>query len=285
MVTSEKGEIMHANNTVKLPQHDTVLVLRGSLLKLVNHNHIAAAFLNQILYWRDIMGKTFYKTDEDFAEELHISIHKFRRIKRNIIKHLPFIKVTLKQIPARTHYEIDFDMLNAMLADDQDPPPLQPTKVDRLANTAQTTVAESAQSITETKSEITKKQTHLVVVNLDIFAEKEKQAANKFLSTIPHDQQIAVLAVMIIAIASSNISNKVGYLRAIINAVHNGTFTPVPKEKPQKPLTSSQIMQREKQRKQVEDIRHQVNNDHYFADIEAKYGKTNDAKLKRMKRA
>ncbi len=332
---------MQASNTVKYPKHDKIIILRDSLFNLVGNDQTAATFLSQLLYWRDIMGRTFYKTDADFAEELHISIHKFRRIKRNIIKKLPFVKITLQQIPARTHYEIDFDMLNALLADGQDSSSAQPTKVDSLNNEDQTAITESvhtiteikteitkkqpqpvvvsldiltekekpaegqdvptsqarkvdnsdtaehtritesAHTITEIKTEITKKQTQPVVVSLDIFNEKEKPAANKFLSTLPPDQQIAVLAVMRIAIGSRQISNKIGYLRAIVHSVHNGTFTPVTKTPPAKQqLTSAEIIQRERQRKKEEDIRHRVDNEQYFAELEAKYGYRESRRLR-----
>ncbi|TXL04553.1 hypothetical protein BMR08_16560 [Methylococcaceae bacterium CS2] len=261
---------MQANNTLVLPQNDTILILRGSMLKLVNHDHIAAAFLNQIVYWRDKMGRTFYKTDQDFSEELHISLFTFRRIKRNVIKNLPFIKVTRQQIPARTHYEIDYEMLNAFLAENDTP---QTTNIDRLTNIDQTRVLQSAQSITETKTEITKKQQQPVVVNLDAFEEQEKPAVKKFLSTITKDQQITVMAVMMIAIKGTTISNKVGYLRSLVNAVHNGTFTPNEQKAQHSPITTEGLLRQERKRKQAEDSRHKVNNKDFFANLKVQYGK------------
>jgi len=263
---------MTANKTVTTPLNDNVLILRDSHLKLVNGNHIAAAALNQTIYWNDKMGRKFWKTDQDFADELHISIHKFRRIKAAYIKPLPFIKITLKGIPATTNYEIDFDMLNEILAAQgqtnpaptppdtlPDIPPPQVANNHSMRKGAQSNISTSAQSITENTPEITKKITteiNPVVVNLKIFEEKQQAVAKKSLSQLSQSQQVAVMAVLVIAVQTSTVKNKVGYLRSLVNAELNGTFTPA--EPTAIPITAAQRLSKERQRELDEQLRHEL---------------------------
>ena len=282
---------MNANNTAILPTNDKLLVIRDSILNLVGFNHVTAAFVNQIIYWRERMDRQFYKTDEDFAKELHISIHKFRRIKAAYIKPLPFIKITLKGVPARTHYEVDFDMLNEILAAQNqtnalptppdtlpDSPPPQVTDNHSMRKGAQSSISASAQSITENTPEITKKITteiNPVVVNLGIFKEQEQSIAKKILTSITEDQQVAVLAVMMVAIKSSTVKNKLGYLRAIVNSVLSGTFTPVTKSAA--PPSAKDRLILERKRKEEEEQRHKISNADFFKEISDKFGKTKTA--------
>ena len=280
---------MTANKTVTTPLNDNVLILRDSHLKLVNGNHIAAAALNQTIYWNDKMGRKFWKTDQDFADELHISIHKFRRIKAAYIKPLPFIKITLKGIPATTNYEIDFDMLNEILAAQgqtnpaptppdtlPDIPPPQVANNHSMRKGAQSNISTSAQSITENTPEITKKITteiNPVVVNLKIFEEQQQSIAKKILTSITEDQQVAVLAVMMVAIKTSTVKNKLGYLRAIVNSVLSGTFTPVTKSSAP-PQSAKDRLILERKRKEEEEQRHKISNADFFKEISDKFGKT-----------
>jgi len=246
---------MTLQTSVILPQNDSVLLIRTSIFHLVDFNYAAAAFVNQVIYWRETMGKQFYKTDQDFADELHISIHKFRRIKQETLAKLSFIKTSLKQIPARTHYELDIESLNRTLAKVKIPP--KATKKRRLRKTAQTSlgtpeqtsISKSAETITEIKTEIkteiikkTTTEKNPVVVSLDCFSDQEQPAAKKHLSKINSEQQAEVLAVMTCSMRTTKIKNKIAYLRSVVKSVLDGTFTPAipakkvlpPEEKAQK---------------------------------------------------
>jgi len=176
---------MTIQNSVILPQNDSVLLVHTSILHLVDFDHIAALFVNQVLYWQSIVHREFYKTDQEFAAELHISVHKFRRIKQRTLKKLDFISTDLKQIPARTHYQADIDLLNAALSKleleensnqkaqkKQNISPkttanarksaqssLCKSTQSSLCKSTQTSLRKSAHTITETKTEITKKTT------------------------------------------------------------------------------------------------------------------------------
>jgi len=123
------------------------------------------------------MNRAIWKTDKEFANELHVSIHQFRRMKAKYMRDLPFLKITRKRIPATCHYELDFKMMNELIAAQADikatqtPPKTHPPEASdnhRLRKSAQSRLRESAQSITENIfSENTKKQTTAKPVVVD----------------------------------------------------------------------------------------------------------------------
>jgi len=254
---------MTVQNHVILPQNDSVLLIRNSLMSLVDYDYTAAAYVSQILYWREKMGKQFYKTDQSFATELHISIHSFRRLKHRILAKLTFISTELKQIPARTHYEVDFNLLNSALASLKAPKENSPkaTNNHRLSKSAPTSIctdaptrlSKSADSITENKTEIIKKTTttkNPVEVDLALFSQQEKNAAKKQLSKLTDPQQVAVLDVMQMALKSKNIKSKIGYLQAVVKSVLDDTFTPVVPAK--KLLTPAEKLQKAQEQQAAE---------------------------------
>jgi len=256
---------MTIQNSVILPQNDSVLLVRTSILHLVDFDHIAALFVNQVLYWQGIVHREFYKTDQEFAAELHISVHKFRRIKQRTLKKLDFISTVLKQTPARTHYQADIDLLNAALSkleleenankkgqkkknfSQKTTANMSQSAQTSLGKSAQASLSKSAHTITETKTEITQKTTtekKSVVVDLEIFPDKEQPAAKKQLSKLSSHEQLAVLAVMHCSIQTKQIKNKIGYLQAVVKSVLDGTFTPADPSK--KVLTAEEKIQRKK---------------------------------------
>jgi len=103
-----------------------------------------------------------------------------------------------------------------------------------------------------------------------IFSTEEQPAAKKFLSKIPTQKQVEVLAVLLVMIKTSTISNKVGYLRAIVKSVNDGTFTPIPEKL--KPISIQERIDKEEMKRKEEAKRLKVDNNAYFAEIEAKYG-------------
>jgi len=262
---------MTLQTSVILPQNDSVLLIRESIFQLVDFDHFAAVFVNQVIYWREKMGRQFYKTDQDFADELHISIHKFRRLKQETLAKFPFIKTSLKKIPARTHYELDIESLNNALAKLKLPAKaknnhrLRKKAQTSLPSAEQTSVSKPAETITETKTEITKKTTtekNPVVVSLDCFSDQEQPAAKKKLSNLNSSQQLAVLAVIQCAIQNSSIKNKIGYLHAVVKSVQDGTFTPAPPAK--KVLTPEEKSQKKKADKIAEAQREQLVQQQYL---------------------
>lgn len=72
--------------------------------------------LSQMMYW---FGKKsrFYKTDEDFKEETHLSSWELRSAKQGIKEKIDFIKVMLVGAPPKTTYEIDWEVWQSQLMD------------------------------------------------------------------------------------------------------------------------------------------------------------------------
>jgi len=81
----------------------------------ITGDHAAAAALGQIIYWHGVKGGQFFKTDAELAEEIRVSEKQMKRIK-TILKSIPFLSIELKQVPAKTFYDIDYDILADVLA-------------------------------------------------------------------------------------------------------------------------------------------------------------------------
>jgi hypothetical protein len=67
--------------------------------------------LSQLLYWnKAVNGRAFYKSDEEIMSETKLSAAEWKTAKKKL-KKLPFVKIFLRGVPARTHYEFDLEGL------------------------------------------------------------------------------------------------------------------------------------------------------------------------------
>jgi hypothetical protein len=67
--------------------------------------------LSQIMYWYSaVNGRAFYKSDAEIMEETMLTANELRSAKLRL-KSLSFMNMYLKGVPAKTHYEIDADLL------------------------------------------------------------------------------------------------------------------------------------------------------------------------------
>lgn len=88
--------------------HPSFIKLAGSLS--------GGVVLSQLFYWWRASGcRKFYKTDEDITKETFVSEWEIRQIKKELRK-LPFLKITVSGLPAKTYYEFDPDLLYEYLA-------------------------------------------------------------------------------------------------------------------------------------------------------------------------
>jgi hypothetical protein len=79
-------------------------------------DHASAAALAQIMYWHGVAGGEFYKTDEELGKEICATPKQIKRIKA-ILHGMSFLKMELKNMPARTFYDVDLESLgNAITA-------------------------------------------------------------------------------------------------------------------------------------------------------------------------
>jgi len=77
----------------------------------------AGILLSQIMYWSSTMnGEKFYKTDQEFMDETLLTEKEYR-LAKNKIKSLPFIKIVLEGIPAKSYYYVDYDLYVSSLSD------------------------------------------------------------------------------------------------------------------------------------------------------------------------
>lgn len=74
----------------------------------------SAVLLAQIVYWNDkVNGRAFYKTDEDFEQEICLSAYQLGRCRNNLKEF--GVSYKRKGIPAKLHYELDTKKLENKL--------------------------------------------------------------------------------------------------------------------------------------------------------------------------
>ncbi len=70
--------------------------------------------LSQMMYWFSKKSR-FFKTDEDFKRETHLSSWELKSAKRVLKERIDFIKVTIVGAPPKTTYEIDWEIWQTQL--------------------------------------------------------------------------------------------------------------------------------------------------------------------------
>jgi len=75
----------------------------------------AGILLSQLVYWYFAMGeKEFYKTNEDFCNELAMGLWELKGAKKKL-KELKIIEMKIKGIPAKTYYKINIKKIIALI--------------------------------------------------------------------------------------------------------------------------------------------------------------------------
>jgi hypothetical protein len=264
------------NNTTSVKNliqafNDNPIVIHRIYLKLTN-DYATAAALAQVLYWHKKMGKKFYKIDDDFCDELCLTPKQFKRVK-TALKELPFLKLSVEQVPPKSFYDVDYDVLSQQIEkiEQGQIESYQKGQIEP-AQKGQIEPAQKGQNNTETKTEITTEPNNNnsdVALDVSIFTKKAEQtAAKKILSPLPIETQQSVLAVFYSKLKTSVISNKIGYLRAIAESAKDGRFTQL--SEPIKPITAAERIANEERKAKERVIK--IDNDAYFADLAKKYG-------------
>lgn len=67
----------------------------------------AGLLLSQLVYWNKVMkNKEFYKTDEEFCQELCMGLYELRNAK-NALTKLNLVSIKRRGIPRKTHYKVN----------------------------------------------------------------------------------------------------------------------------------------------------------------------------------
>jgi hypothetical protein len=110
--------------------------------------------LSQIMYWYSaVNGRAFYKSDAEIMDETMLTANELRSAKLRL-KSLSFMNMYLKGVPARTHYEIDADLLFSEINKSS---LVKSTKLDKL--NPLNSYSEINETITESTTENTTKNT------------------------------------------------------------------------------------------------------------------------------
>jgi hypothetical protein len=106
------------------------------------------------MYWYSaVNGRAFYKSDAEIMEETMLTANELRSAKLRL-KSLSFMNMYLKGVPARTHYEIDADLLFSEINKSS---LVKSTKLDKL--NPLNSYSEINETITESTTENTTKNT------------------------------------------------------------------------------------------------------------------------------
>ena len=70
-------------------------------------SHEAAILLSQAIYWEKTMGREFWKTNEEWMQELRMKVWMFDTAKKKASKYLHIEK---KGMPARNHYSVRWEV-------------------------------------------------------------------------------------------------------------------------------------------------------------------------------
>lgn len=107
---------MNRNSTHQLLRN----ALGGGFYVAINLNIVkitgsyeASALLTRAIYWQEIKGGEFYKTNDEWMEELGLSEWALRTAKEKISK---FITITRRGIPAKNYYLVDMEKVAEELA-------------------------------------------------------------------------------------------------------------------------------------------------------------------------
>jgi hypothetical protein len=106
----------------------------------------------------------------------------------------------------------------------------------------------------------------VVVETLEkIFSGAQLNQSKTYIAEIPTVFQLQVLTTILLKMSKEPIDNKIGYLRRLIANVKDGTFSPPPVAA--KPVSSEEMIRRDKLRQKEAEKRCKVDNVAFFADM------------------
>ena len=121
-------------------QDNTITIPRAFVEALGSYE--TSAILSQLIYWYSKMGKEFYKTDEDFCQELCLTVYQLKKARKDLEGF--GVNTKRKGVPAKLYYSLDLELLTNKLAE---------ILLTGEAKTAELESKESANYIQETTTE------------------------------------------------------------------------------------------------------------------------------------
>jgi hypothetical protein len=92
----------------KLVGQDNVITIPRAFVEALG-SYETSAILSQLIYWHSKMGKEFYKTDEDFCEELCLSVYQLKKARKDLEGF--GVNTKRKGVPAKLYYSLDLELL------------------------------------------------------------------------------------------------------------------------------------------------------------------------------
>jgi len=140
----------------------------------------AGILLSQILYWWGKKEeKEFYKTDQEFADELKLSFKELRAAKKKL-REVGFVSTEVKGVPARTFYKVRVESVLDAISNKTPGQSSLPKRAKLVCLKGPIQFGQKGQTITETTTEITteknnNKKDEVVVLNNETLSKKESE--------------------------------------------------------------------------------------------------------------
>lgn len=100
----------------------------------------SAVLLSHIIYWWEAVGqRPFYKTNEEFCQEIGMNISEFKAAK-TMLQNLTFVKMYVEGVPPRSYYHIDLALAENQLIQLADNQPINKSNLDLTLGLHQTSI-------------------------------------------------------------------------------------------------------------------------------------------------
>jgi len=142
----------------------------------------AGVLLSQVVYWsRCMKNKEFYKTDEDFREELCLGTYELKNAKKTL-QEKGLVHIKRKGVPAKTYYLLDKEELIRQITSYVETTQLDMWKPHNKTSGNHTTITETnTKTNTETNTRRESKLSRSLEKKEKSFSEQDKQIAEYYM--------------------------------------------------------------------------------------------------------
>jgi len=86
------------------------------IYKILTGSYNSAVLFSQIMYGFNYFNKDeYFKTDNELKKETLLTDNEFRKSKNDLKKNCRFLNITIREVPAKTFYIINWGMYDEVL--------------------------------------------------------------------------------------------------------------------------------------------------------------------------
>jgi len=123
--------------------------------------------LSQLVYWSKTMNyKEFYKTDDDFSNELWMWLYELKSAKKRL-QELEIINIIRKWIPAKSFYTVNIDRIITLISSCGKNQQLDNGKTNNLSKEKPITITEITSEITSESNSLQELEQSSEIIKID----------------------------------------------------------------------------------------------------------------------